>query len=82
MYSAGAGFDAGRQRPALHPKARNPNPILLPPLPVVCEVRRPTPAGNPEDLEGGGGARAMSMQQGRPAKLAFHSLILCGRKTQ
>ncbi|CAE7885665.1 SYP32 [Symbiodinium microadriaticum] len=38
MYTSGAGFDAGRQRP--------------------------TPAGNPEDLEGGGGARAMSMQQG------------------
>ena len=29
-----------------------------------CELTRPTPAGNPEDLEGGGGARAMSMQQG------------------
>mmetsp|Transcript_2487 Transcript_2487/g.4238 ORF Transcript_2487/g.4238 Transcript_2487/m.4238 type:complete len:280 (+) Transcript_2487:136-975(+) len=28
------------------------------------DARRPTPAGNPEDLEGGGGARAMSMQQG------------------
>jgi len=29
-----------------------------------AQRQRPSPAGNPEDLEGGGGAQAMSMQQG------------------